>query len=58
VWEWCLDPQDQPFRVARGGAWNSWIDINLRQNFRWYGEPTARNNATGFRCLLVKTGSN
>jgi formylglycine-generating enzyme required for sulfatase activity len=58
VWEWCLDPQDQPYRVARGGAWNSWIDINLRRDFRWYGEPTIRNNATGFRCLLLKTGSN
>lgn len=58
VWEWCLDPQDKPFRVARGAAWNSWIDINLRRDFRWYGEPTVRNNATGFRCLLVKTGSN
>ncbi len=57
VWEWCLDPQDKPFRVARGGAWNSWIDINLRRDFRWYGEPTVRNNATGFRCLLEKAGA-
>lgn len=58
VWEWCLDPQDKPFRVARGAAWNSWIEINLRTDFRWYGEPEIRNNATGFRCLLVKTSSN
>lgn len=58
VWEWCLDPQDKPFRVARGGAWNSRIDINLRREFRWYGEPTVRNNAIGFRCLLVKSRSN
>jgi len=58
VWEWGLDPQDKPYRVARGAAWDSWIEINLRLDFRWYGEPTIRNNATGFRCLLVKTGSN
>ena len=58
VREWCLDPQDKPFRVARGAAWNSWIEINLRPDFRWDGEPTVRNNATGFRCLLVKTGAN
>lgn len=58
VWEWCLDPQDKPFRVARGGAWNSWIDINLRRDFRRYGEPTVRENSIGFRCLLVKTGPN
>jgi formylglycine-generating enzyme required for sulfatase activity len=58
VREWCLDPQDKPFRVARGGAWNSWIDINLRRDFRWFGEPTLRENSIGFRCLLVKAGSN
>lgn len=58
VWEWCLDPQDKPFRVARGGAWNSWIDVNLRRDFRWYGEPNVRNNTIGFRCVLVKSGTN
>ncbi|MBP9901781.1 MAG: SUMF1/EgtB/PvdO family nonheme iron enzyme [Verrucomicrobiota bacterium] len=57
VWEWCLDPQDKPFRVARGAAWNSWIDINLRREFRWYGEPDVRQNSIGFRCLLVKSGA-
>ena len=58
LWEWCLDPQDKPFRVARGGAWNSRIDINLRRDFRWYGEPNVRNNTIGFRCVLLKSGSN
>lgn len=58
VWEWCLDPQDKPFRVARGGAWNSWIEINLRPDFRWYSEPDLSKNTIGFRCLLAKTGSN
>jgi len=58
VWEWCLDPQDKPFRVARGAAWNSWIEVNLRQDFRWYAQPEERKNNIGFRCLLAKTGAN
>jgi hypothetical protein len=49
--------------VGSLGAWNSWIDnswidINLRRDFRWYGEPEVRKNTIGFRCLLVKTGPN
>jgi formylglycine-generating enzyme required for sulfatase activity len=58
VWEWCLDTQNPACRVARGAAWNSWIDINLRRDFRWYGEPDVRKDTIGFRCLLVKPGSN
>jgi len=53
VWEWCLDSQNPAARVARGGAWNSWIDINLRRDFRWYGSPETHSNATGFRCVLA-----
>lgn len=52
VWEWCLDPQDKPFRVARGGAWNTFIEVNLRPEFRWYGPPEERKNTIGFRCVL------
>jgi len=53
VWEWCLDPQDQPYRVLRGAAWNSWIDINLRPEFRWYSDgPDDKKNTFGFRCVL------
>lgn len=58
VWEWCLDTHDKANRVARGAAWNSWIEINLRPDFRWYSEPDLGKNTIGFRCLLVKTGSN
>ena len=53
VWEWCLDPQDKPFRVARGGAWDTSIEVNLRPEFRWYGAPDDRKNVVGFRCVLV-----
>ena len=56
VWEWCLDTQNPAARVARGGAWDSWIDINLRRDFRWYGSPDAHSNATGFRCVLEPKG--
>lgn len=54
VWEWCLDPQDKTFRVARGAAWNTSIEINLRPEFRWYSNgPDDRKNTIGFRCVLV-----
>ncbi len=54
VWELCLDPQDKPFRVARGAAWDTFIEINLRPQFRWYTEgPDDRKNTIGFRCVLA-----
>ena len=59
VWEWCLDPQDKPFRVLRGAAWDSWIEINLRPEFRWYSDgPDEKKSSFGFRCVLApKAGS-
>lgn len=54
VWEFCLDPEDKPYRVLRGGAWDTSIDINLRPEFRWYSNgPDDRKNVYGFRCVLV-----
>jgi formylglycine-generating enzyme required for sulfatase activity len=53
LWQWCLDPQDKPFRVLRGGAWNTSIEINLRPEFRWYSTgPDDRRDIYGFRCVL------
>jgi formylglycine-generating enzyme required for sulfatase activity len=54
VCEWCLDPQDKPFRVARGGAWDTFIEVNLRPQFRWYASPLEHKNSIGFRVVLVK----
>ncbi len=55
VWEWCLDPSDKPFRVLRGAAWNSWIEINLRPEFRWYSDgPDEQKNTFGFRCVMIQ----
>jgi formylglycine-generating enzyme required for sulfatase activity len=56
VCEWCLDPQDGPFRVAVGASWNTWIEINLRPVFRWYEAPGNRRNTIGFRCVLEPKG--
>ncbi len=54
VWEWCLDPVDKPYRVLRGGAWDSFIEVNLRPEFRWYSNgPADSKNTFGFRCVLV-----
>jgi len=58
VWEWCLDPSDKPFRVLRGAAWDSWIEINLRVEFRWYSDgPDEQKNTFGFRCVMVQDTS-
>ena len=50
--EWCLDPQDKPYRVLRGGAWDTYIDINARPEFREYSAPDKTKNDYGFRVVL------
>lgn len=52
VMEWCLDPQDKPYRVLRGGAWDTYIDINARPEFREYSAPDKTKNDYGFRVVL------
>ncbi len=57
VWQWCLDPDDKPYRVLRGGAWNENREMNLRPEFRWYSNgPDDRQNIYGFRVVLVASG--
>ena len=54
VWEWSLDPQDKPFRVARGAGWETFIEVNLRPEFRHYSNgPAEAKNSIGFRCVLA-----
>lgn len=54
LWEFCLDPTDKPYRVLRGGAWNSYYEPNLRLEFRWYANgPDDRKDYYGFRCILA-----
>ncbi len=53
VWEFCADPDDKPYRVLRGGAWDTSVEINLRPEFRWYSNgPFDKKNSYGFRCVL------
>jgi formylglycine-generating enzyme required for sulfatase activity len=54
LWEWCLDPDDKAFRVLKGGAWDTSLDLNMRPEFRWYSNgPDERKNIFGLRCVLV-----
>jgi formylglycine-generating enzyme required for sulfatase activity len=55
VMEWCLDPQDQPYRVLRGGAWDTFLEVNARPEFLWKVKPDDVKNSYGFRVIL--TGS-
>jgi len=57
VMEWCLDPQDKPYHVLRGGAWDTFIDINARVEFREYSAPEKTKNDYGFRVMLELKGS-
>jgi formylglycine-generating enzyme required for sulfatase activity len=57
VMEWCLDPQDKPYHVLRGGAWDTYIDINARPEFREYSAPNKTKNDYGFRVVLEPKGS-
>ncbi len=52
VMEWCLDPQDKPYRVLRGGAWDTFLPVNARPEFRWYAKPNDALNSFGFRVIL------
>ncbi|MGA9777716.1 MAG: formylglycine-generating enzyme family protein [Limisphaerales bacterium] len=52
VMEWCLDPQDKPYHVLRGGAWDTYIGINARPEFREYSAPDKTKNDYGFRVVL------
>lgn len=53
VMEWCLDPQDKPFRVLCGGAWDTFLPVNARPEFRWYAKPDETKNSYGFRVILT-----
>lgn len=57
VMEWCLDPQDKPYHVLRGGAWDTYIEINSRLEFREYSAPDKTKNDYGFRVVLEPEGS-
>jgi formylglycine-generating enzyme required for sulfatase activity len=55
VMEWCLDSHDPTrYRVLRGGAWDTYLNIEARLEFRKYSVPDKTQNDFGFRVLLEK----
>jgi formylglycine-generating enzyme required for sulfatase activity len=52
VMEWCLDPQNQAYRVLRGGAWDTFDEPSSRTEFRHYAPPDESKNDYGFRVVL------
>jgi formylglycine-generating enzyme required for sulfatase activity len=52
VMEWTLDPQDKPYRVLKGGAWDTFLPVNARPEFYWYAKPDEAKNSYGFRVIL------
>ena len=52
VMEWCLDSNNDANRVLKGGAWDTWLDVNARPDFRWYAAPREAKNSYGFRVIL------
>lgn len=58
LWEWCLDPQDKPYRVLRGAAWDTHYEPSLRPEFRWYSNgPGDKKETYGFRVVLAPGGN-
>jgi formylglycine-generating enzyme required for sulfatase activity len=57
VMEWCLDPQDKPYRVLRGGAWDTFVEPSTRIEFRNFAPPDESKDDYGFRVVLQGKGS-
>jgi formylglycine-generating enzyme required for sulfatase activity len=50
------DQGGQAYRVLRGASWNDDTRENLRSSYRGNDHPMFRNDANGFRCVLVVAG--
>ncbi|HEY1717340.1 MAG TPA: SUMF1/EgtB/PvdO family nonheme iron enzyme [Verrucomicrobiae bacterium] len=58
VMEWCLDSHDPSYRVLRGGAWDTSLEVNSRIEFRWYSSSLdEKKSSYGFRVVLERGGS-
>jgi len=57
VMEWCLDSQGQAYRVLRGGAWNTFLEVNARPEFLWKVSPDTAINSFGFRVILTSASN-
>lgn len=63
VWEWCYDAYDyydanntketsSSYRICRGGSWNTG-EVNCRVSKRYGNKSNSKDNATGFRLVLI-----
>jgi formylglycine-generating enzyme required for sulfatase activity len=58
VMEWCLDSHNSSYRILRGGAWDTSLEVNSRIEFHWYaGSLDEKKNSYGFRVVLERTNS-
>jgi len=57
VMEWVLDSHDPAARILKGGAWDTFIEINARPEFQWRVAPDDKKNFYGFRVILTAASS-
>jgi formylglycine-generating enzyme required for sulfatase activity len=53
VMEWVLDSHDPSYHILKGGAWDTFIEVNSRPEFQWRVSPDDRKNSYGFRVILT-----
>jgi formylglycine-generating enzyme required for sulfatase activity len=58
VMEWVLDSHDASFRVLKGGAWDTFTEVNSRPEFQWKVGPDDKKSSFGFRVLLTGDAPN
>lgn len=66
VWEWCEDiytenpqkpptsPQENCYRVLRGGSWSDTMNFFYRTSTRFRYSPESRFASIGFRCIALQ----
>jgi formylglycine-generating enzyme required for sulfatase activity len=52
VMEWVLDSRDPSYHILKGGAWDTFVEINARPEFQWRVAPDDKKNSYGFRVIL------
>jgi formylglycine-generating enzyme required for sulfatase activity len=55
VMEWCADSSDNSTRILKGGAWDTFLEVNARPEFRWHAPPDEKKNSYGFRVILTSS---
>jgi formylglycine-generating enzyme required for sulfatase activity len=55
VMEWVLNSRDPSYRILKGGAWDTFVEINARPEFQWRVSPNDKKSSYGFRVILSDT---